>query len=217
LFFSIYPLSSILSILIFEKETADRVSYNTFHQERILYADLACRIDDLDCSFAPLCSKPVFEEATLLLVGAILAFGKRTVTACLRVCGKANDPHLQNYHRLLNRARWAVVFVADSSFAVIELLNKVSHLQGASLMTRLRLAAALYDPAPERKPGQMRRPHLQGGRRPTLKKVLNERRRKWTNCKSITGMVEEHARLKSASTRPSGITRGCHQWRYAGY
>jgi hypothetical protein len=80
--------------------------------------------------------------------------------------------------------RWlpnrAVVFVADSSFAVIELLKKVSDLEGASLITRLRLDAALYDPAPERKRGQKGRPRLKGARRPTLKRVLNDRRRKWT-------------------------------------
>jgi hypothetical protein len=66
----------------------------------------------------------------------------------------------------------AVVFVADSSFAVIELLKQVSSLQGASLITRLRLDAALYDPPPERKPGQRGRPRLKGKRRPTLEKVL---------------------------------------------
>jgi hypothetical protein len=80
--------------------------------------------------------------------------------------------------------RWlpnrAVVFVADSSFAVLELLKRVSDLEGASLITRLRLDAALYDPAPERKPGQMGRPRLKGARRPTLKTVLCEHGRKWT-------------------------------------
>lgn len=39
--------------------------------------------------FAPLFSKPVWERARTLLVGAILAIGKRTVTACLRVTGKS--------------------------------------------------------------------------------------------------------------------------------
>jgi hypothetical protein len=76
--------------------------------------------------------------------------------------------------------RRVVIFVADSSFAVIELLKRVSDLEGASLITRLRLDAALYDPAPERKQGQRGRPRLKGARRPTLKKVLADRRRKWT-------------------------------------
>jgi len=43
----------------------------------------------------------------VLLVGAILAPGKRTVTAALRAMGFAQEPHFQNYHRVLNRARWS--------------------------------------------------------------------------------------------------------------
>ncbi len=52
--------------------------------------------------------------------------------------------------------RWlpnrTVVFVADSSFAVISLLKQVSSLEGASLITRLRLDAALYDEHPNVSP-----------------------------------------------------------------
>ena len=59
--------------------------------------------------FAPLFSKPVWEHAKVLLVGALLATGKRTVTACLRVMGKSQEIHFQNYHRVLNRARWSAL------------------------------------------------------------------------------------------------------------
>jgi hypothetical protein len=62
--------------------------------------------------FAPLFSKPVWEQAKLLLTGAILATGKRTVTSCLRIMGKSQDPHFQNYHRVLNRARWSALAAA---------------------------------------------------------------------------------------------------------
>lgn len=58
-------------------------------------------------AFAPLFSKRVFASVKLLLVGAILAPGKRTVTAVLRVLGKSTDAHYQNYHRVLNRAHWS--------------------------------------------------------------------------------------------------------------
>src|SRR5215470_17100631 len=51
-------------------------------------------------------SKSVWENAQVLLTGAILSIGKRTVTACLRIMGKSDDPHFQNYHRVLNRAQW---------------------------------------------------------------------------------------------------------------
>jgi DDE superfamily endonuclease len=254
-------------------------------------------------AFAPLFSKPVWEHVKVLVAGAILAPGKRTVTAALRVMGRSQDKDFQTFHRVLNRARWSalhasrlllrlilsvlaptqplvfglddtierrrgdkiaakgiyrdpvrsshshfvkasglrwlccmllcevswakrvwalpfltvlcpserfylqrgrqhqtlverawqiiqlvvrwlprrtVVFVADSSFAVISLLKRVSNLEGASLITRLRLDAALYDQAPERKQGQRGRPRLKGARRPTLKKVLDDGRRKWT-------------------------------------
>jgi hypothetical protein len=55
---------------------------------------------------APMCSKRVFEHAKLLIVGAILAPGQRTVTAVRRVMGSDDDRHFQNYHRVLNRAPW---------------------------------------------------------------------------------------------------------------
>ena len=225
--------------------------------------------------FAPLMSKRVWEHAQVLVVGALLAPGKRTVTAALRVLGLAQEPHFQRYHRVLNRARWSslavarvllglvvetfvatgpvvigiddtlerrrgakikakgiyrdpvrssrshmvkasglrwlcamvwaeipwagrvwalpfltalcpseryhqqrgqrhkplpewagqligliqrwlpgreVIMVADSSYAVIELLKQVSDMPDVSLITRLRLDAALYDPAPVRRP-----------------------------------------------------------------
>jgi hypothetical protein len=57
--------------------------------------------------FAPLFSQRVFALATLLLVGAILAPGQRTVTAVLRVMGRSADVHVQNYHRVLKRAQWS--------------------------------------------------------------------------------------------------------------
>ena len=58
-------------------------------------------------AFASLFSRRVFAHARLLLMGAILAPGRRTVTAALRVMGKSADRHFQNYHRVLNRARWS--------------------------------------------------------------------------------------------------------------
>jgi hypothetical protein len=57
--------------------------------------------------FAPLFSKPGWEHAKVLLVGALLATGKRTVTACLRVMGLSQKQGFVNYHRVLNRARWS--------------------------------------------------------------------------------------------------------------
>lgn len=257
-------------------------------------------------NFAPLFSKAVFEPAKVLLVGALLAPGKRTVTACLRVCGKSQEQNFQTYHRVLNRARWStlaashillklllatfspsgtlvfglddtlerrrgskiaakgiyrdpvrsshshfvkasglrwlccmllteigwagrvwglpflsvrcpserfyqerkrrhqtlverawqiiqllarwlptrpLIFVADSSFAVLDLLNKVRGLPNASLITRLRLDAALYEVAPPRKLGQKGRSRLKGKRLPTLAARLLDESTQWTRVK----------------------------------
>src|SRR5436190_13550400 len=49
----------------------------------------------------------LWEWAKVLLVGAILAPGKRTVTAALRVMGLSNEAQFQNYHRVLNRDTWS--------------------------------------------------------------------------------------------------------------
>jgi hypothetical protein len=58
-------------------------------------------------AFAPLFWKRTWERAQVLLWGAILAPGKRTVTSALRIMGLSQDRHFQNYHRVLNRAPWS--------------------------------------------------------------------------------------------------------------
>src|SRR5919108_1623402 len=68
--------------------------------------------------FELLFSERVWEWAKVLLVGAILAPGKRTVTAALRVMGLSNEVQFQNYHRLLNRDKW-------SSFALSRILLRL--------------------------------------------------------------------------------------------
>jgi hypothetical protein len=59
--------------------------------------------------FAPLFSERVWSHAQLLLVGAILAPGKRTVTSVLRVLGRSQEKHFTNFHRVLNRAKWSTL------------------------------------------------------------------------------------------------------------
>lgn len=58
-------------------------------------------------AFAPLFSKPIWASALVLLVGAIVAPGKRTVSAILRVMGMQHESHFQTYHRVLSRALWS--------------------------------------------------------------------------------------------------------------
>lgn len=57
--------------------------------------------------FRPLFSASVWRTAMVLLTGAILAPGKRTVSAVLRVMGLAHHSNYQCYHRVLNRAVWS--------------------------------------------------------------------------------------------------------------
>jgi hypothetical protein len=265
-----------------------------------------CIIQVLNC-FAPLFSRRMWQWAMVLVVGAILAPGKRTVTAALRVMGLGDEVHFQNYHRLLNRAVWssrqvsrillqllldafmapdaavvlgidetverrrgakiaakgiyrdavrsskeffvktsglrwislmllapipwigrvwalpfltvlapseryhaehrerhkkltdwarqmilqvrrwlpgrALVVVADSTYAVLELLAACVRLPNPVIMiTRLRLDAALYDPAPPRTPGAKGRPRKKGQRQPTLAARLMDPATVWQRC-----------------------------------
>jgi hypothetical protein len=57
--------------------------------------------------FAPLLSRRVWCHAQLLLLGAMLAPGARTVAAALRAMGLATERHFTNYHRVLSRATWS--------------------------------------------------------------------------------------------------------------
>jgi len=259
-------------------------------------------LTQLMVNFAACFSKRVWAHVEVLVVGALLAPGKRTVTAVLRVMGLSQEGQFQRYHRVLNRAQWSslavarvllrlvvdtcvpegpvviglddtlerrrgekitakgvyrdpvrsshshfvkasglrwlcamvwaeipwasrvwalpfltalcpseryhqqrgqrhktlpqwagqllglmqrwlpgreVVVVADSSYAVIELLKQVSDLPDVSLITRLRLDAALYAPAPSRLPGQTGRPRKKGKRRPTLQQILKDPSVSW--------------------------------------
>jgi DDE superfamily endonuclease len=62
--------------------------------------------------FAPRFSKRVWEHVQILVVGALLASSQRMVTAVLRVMGLSQERHFQNYHRVLNRARWSSLATA---------------------------------------------------------------------------------------------------------
>jgi hypothetical protein len=50
---------------------------------------------------------PTWRHVPLLVAGAILAPGRRTVTAMLQVMGLGQVPTFSNYHRVLNRNRWS--------------------------------------------------------------------------------------------------------------
>ena len=72
-------------------------------------------------SFAPLFTRPVWGH--VLVTGAILCRGPRTVAGVLRTLGLADEPGFCKYHRVLSRARW-------------------SGLQGAKILLGLLVAVA---------------------------------------------------------------------------
>ena len=57
--------------------------------------------------FATLFRNPTWLKAQILLVGAILAPGQRTVAAALRVMGRSDHRDYARYHEVLNRAVWS--------------------------------------------------------------------------------------------------------------
>jgi hypothetical protein len=252
-------------------------------------------------TFAPLFLQRSWRHAEVLLTGAILAPGQRTVTSILRITGLARERRFVNYHRVLSRAAWCpraasrvllgllvaafapkgpvvlgiddtierrrgkriaakgiyrdpvrsshghfvkasglrwlslmllapvpwaeriwalpfltalapserycqtrgrrhkkltdwgrqlvlqarrwlpgreLVVVADSAFAALEFLAAVNRHRVACI-TRLRLDAALYDPAPPRLPGTKGRPRTKGKRLANLSEVLTDPATTW--------------------------------------
>ncbi len=72
--------------------------------------------------FAPLFSERVWRHAQLLLAGAILATGKRTVSSALRAMGLSREKRFHRYHRVLNRATWST---REASCMLLGLLVEV--------------------------------------------------------------------------------------------
>jgi hypothetical protein len=62
---------------------------------------------------------PTWQHVLVLMVGTILAPGRRTVAAALRVAGLEHAVDFTNYHRVLNRNRWSSRWVARSLFLVL--------------------------------------------------------------------------------------------------
>ena len=281
-------------------------------------------------TFAPLFRYRSWRHAEVLLVGAILAPGKRTVTSLLRITGLSHEPRFVNYHRVLNRACWsargaarlllrlllaafvpsgpvllgiddtierrrgkriaakgiyrdpvrsshahfvkasglrwislmllapipwagrvwalpfltvlapseryaqergrqhkkltdwarqivwqarrwmpdrALVLVADSSFAALELLAALTR-QGVIGVTRLRLDAALYEPAPQRRRQSKGRPPTKGRRLPNLTDVLAAATTRWQRVR-IPGWYGEGDRFVEFCSATA-------VWRHAG-
>jgi hypothetical protein len=99
-----------------------------------------------------------------------------------RQAGRRHKP-LADWGRqlLLLASRWLpgrrVIAVADTTYAVIELLAAVRHR--LTMVTRLRLDARLFDPPPPRQPGARGRSRVTGQRQPTLVRRLADPASRW--------------------------------------
>ena len=99
-----------------------------------------------------------------------------------QVRGRPHQPLLERAQQMLRLvARWlptrSVVVVADQAFSALAFLDAVRHQ--VAVITRLRLDAALFEPAPPRRPGTVGRPRCKGDRLPTLQARLDDPNTPW--------------------------------------
>lgn len=97
---------------------------------------------------------------------------------------------------LIQAALWLphrrIIGVGDTSFAAIDLLNDVR--PWLTMITRLRLDAALHKPAPKRTPGKVGRPPVVGKRQLTLKQRLVNPKTRWRRL-LVTGWYGRGERM----------------------
>jgi len=111
----------------------------------------------------------------------VLAPSERFYEASQRSHKKITDWARQMLYQL---RKWLpkrkLVVVADYSYSVIELLHSLQKIsQPVTMITRIRLDAALYEPAPVRKEHQMGRPRKKGIRLPTIQTYLDDPQTTW--------------------------------------
>jgi len=100
-----------------------------------------------------------------------------------------------------------LVLVGDSGFSALLFLDAMRR-GGVATITRLRLDAALYDPAPPRLPGTVGRPRKKGARLPTLSQVLDDESTSW-QALVVPGWY-------GAGERVIEIAASTAVWRHAG-
>jgi hypothetical protein len=101
-----------------------------------------------------------------------------------------------------------IAVVADSSYAALELLASAATLPlPVIVITRLRMDAALYDPAAPREPGKKGAPRKKGARQPTLEQRLSDPDTDWTRV-----TVAWYGR----TTRTVDLASGTAVWYHSG-
>lgn len=69
--------------------------------------------------FAALFTRPTWRHVLVLVAGALLTPGRRTVTAALSIMGRRDTGGFANFHRVLNRNRWSSRAVARRLFTLL--------------------------------------------------------------------------------------------------
>lgn len=137
----------------------------------------------------------------------ILAPSERYNTAHGRRHKKLTDWARQ---AILQVRRWLpkreIVVVADSSFSALDLIAAVRH--HVCFVTRLRLDANLFEPAPERRPGQNGRPPKKGRRLPKLAELIEDKKASWTRLSTPYWYGDERCILE--------IVTGTAVWYHSG-
>ena len=160
---------------------------------------------------------------SLMWLGQIPWVGRYWALPFLTVLAPSERYHRQRGRRhkkltdwarqmILQLRRWLphrpLVLVGDSSYAVLDLLHCCQSLaQPVTLIARLRLDAALYEPAPPRQPGQNGRPPLKGRRLPALKTLLDLPTVSWATVS---------AAWYDGTTRTLGLTSQTAVWYRSG-
>jgi DDE superfamily endonuclease len=102
-----------------------------------------------------------------------------------------------------------IIAVADSSYAALEFLAACSSWRDpVAVVTRLRLDAALYEPAPPHQPGQVGRPRRKGTRLAPLAAVADDPATAWTD----TTVAHWYGR----STRRVALASATAVWYHSG-
>jgi hypothetical protein len=138
-----------------------------------------------------------------------------TLAPSERYCRERGQRHkkLTDWGRqlVLQAHRWMprrpLVLVTDSGFSALEFLAALLR-QEITCITRLRLDAALYQPAPPRRPGTLGRPRTKGARLPTLAEILTDKTTQWRRV-TVPGWYGEGDRIVE-------ICSDTAVWRHAG-
>jgi hypothetical protein len=101
---------------------------------------------------------------------------------------------------LLLVRRWypqrEIVAVADRAYASLKLLERCRKPSNPiTFITRLRLDAGLYEPAPPRHPAQIGRPRIKGERLPNLSEVAENPNTVWKPTKIANWYGERGTRM----------------------